>query len=101
MIAVSVRPASRSAGPATSFSDGTYQVGVDIAPGRYKTSGAPASGLGICYWERDRNDSGEFSAIISNDVFKGPGSVTVKNGEFAKLSGGADRSPVVEIHHRR
>lgn len=79
-------PSTRAlAGPVTSFSDpGTYKVGVDIAAGSYK---------GVCvtygYWEREKNDSGEFAAIIANDVIYKPGSlrVTVKNGEFLKVSG--------------
>ena len=76
-------------GPATTVSDGTYQVGVDMAAGRYKTSGPPAgSTLDMCYWERARNDSGQLDAIIANEIVQGPGSVTVNKGEFATLSGG-------------
>jgi hypothetical protein len=63
----------------TSFSDGTYEVGVDIAPGRYKTPGH-----GICYWERAKSDSGEPRSILANDV-DGPAIVTVKAGEFFKV----------------
>lgn len=75
-------------GPATTFTDGTYHVGVDIAPGRYKTAGAGPSSYGIdCYTERESNDSGEFSAIIANNNTTGPFSVTVKKGEFFKAQG--------------
>ncbi|GAA1841485.1 hypothetical protein GCM10009836_21080 [Pseudonocardia ailaonensis] len=85
-------PAARAAapaGPATEASDGTYEVGVDLAAGRYKTAGPPADSImKMCYWERDKNDSGQFDAIIANEIVQGPGSVTVKQGEFAKLSGG-------------
>jgi hypothetical protein len=65
--------------PRTSFSDGTYEVGVDIAPGRYKTAGD-----GFCYWERAKSDSGELSSILANDNVDGPATVTVKTGEFFK-----------------
>ncbi|QWF81915.1 hypothetical protein [Amycolatopsis sp. CA-230715] len=71
-------------GPKTEFSDGMYAVGTDIAAGSYRTPG----GEDLCFWSRDRNDSGDFNAIITNDAFKGPGSVTVKKGEFLKVSGG-------------
>lgn len=40
-----------------------------------------------CYWERDRNDSGDFDAIIANDNVDGPSSVSVNKGEFVKFSG--------------
>lgn len=77
------------AGPVTTVGDGEYQVGVDVAPGRYKTPGPDPSGaFPLCYWERDKNDSGDFNSIIANDLFKGPGVVTVRAGEFAKLTGG-------------
>lgn len=81
--------APQAAGPATQIGDGNYQVGVDIAAGRYKTAGPGGNGaLDICYWQRTKDDSGDFDSIISNDLFKGPGSVTVKKGEFVKLTGG-------------
>jgi hypothetical protein len=82
-------PAPAPAGPLTTFSDGTYQVGVDIAAGRYKTPGPDGnSALDICYWQRSKDDSGEFDALIANEIVKGPGSVTVKKGEFASVNGG-------------
>jgi len=77
---------AQPAGPATRIGDGTYEVGTDMAAGRYKTTGDGS--IGLCYWERAKDDSGDLGSIISNDLFRGPGSVTVKNGEFAKLSGG-------------
>ena len=77
---------AQPAGSTTHVGDGTYEVGVDMAAGRYKTTGDGS--IGLCYWERAKDDSGDLRSIISNDLFRGPGSVTVKNGEFAKLSGG-------------
>lgn len=81
--------APEPAGPATTVSDGTYEVGPDMVAGRYKTPGPDgSSALDMCYWSRNKNDSGEFGSIIANDIVKGPGSVTVKNGEFVEFSGG-------------
>ncbi len=80
--------AAAPAGPGTAMGAGTYEVGPDIVPGRYKTKGSGREGFfGSCYFQRSRNDSGEFDSIISNDFFQGPGSVTVKKGEFLKLTG--------------
>lgn len=76
-------------GPATSFRDGTYKVGSDIAVGTYKTDGVSATGRADgCYWERASNDSGEMSAIITNNFNQGPDRVTVKVGEYFKVNGG-------------
>lgn len=84
-------PAPQPAGPTASFGDGTYRVGPghDIMPGQYRTPGSGAAGvLDSCYWERNANDSGTLEAIIANDNFNGPASVTVRSGEYFKVSGG-------------
>lgn len=44
--------------------DGTYLVGVDIEPGRYRTF-VPTSSFN-CFWQRLRNTSGQESAVIAN-----------------------------------
>jgi len=65
---------------------GTYKVGDDITAGSYKTSGAPSG----CYWERLKNDSGKFDAILANDNLGdcAPGRVTIKSTDkFVKFSG--------------
>lgn len=75
-------------GPQTSFFDGMYEVGVDIKPGRYKTTGASKDAFfPNCYWERLKNPSGEFDAIISNGNTTGPAYVTLKKGEFVSSEG--------------
>jgi hypothetical protein len=68
----------------TTMGDGTYEIGVDAKPGRYKTIAENS-----CYWERDKDDSGEFDSIIANDnVSDGArASVTVKKGEFFQSEG--------------
>jgi hypothetical protein len=84
-------PALQQTGPVTSFGDGTYRVGPghDIMPGQYRTNGSGRAGvLESCYWERNVNDSGQLEAIVSNDNFNGPASITVRSGEYLKVSGG-------------
>lgn len=85
----------------TEWASGTYEVvasdelpdAAKIPAGplgkvQLRTSGPTSShGTDSCYWERASNDSGETSSIIANDNISGPGSVTVKKGEFLKLSG--------------
>jgi len=69
--------------------DGKYEVGVDIEPGQYKTAGPPEdSVMELCFWSRTSDDSGDFNAIIASEMVPGPGSVTVKAGEFVKFNGG-------------
>lgn len=46
--------------PATQFGDGTYVVGMHIAPGTYQ-----ANGSGTCYWARLSDFSQEISGIIA------------------------------------
>lgn len=85
-----VTPSAAAAAPPTggngTLSDGVHRIGTDAKAGRWKTAG-PRGSLG-CYWSRNSNDSGDFSAIIANGIVQGPTSVTVKSGEFFELSGG-------------
>jgi hypothetical protein len=66
------KPAPTSGTPKTSFGDGTWAVGIDIAPGTYKSS--TESG---CYWQRLSGFGGTFSDIIANDNPMGPAVVTI------------------------
>lgn len=76
---------TKKPGPATSFSgEGEFLVGEDIKPGTYKTAGAEDE-FG-CYWERAKNASGEFDAIIANNNLNGPGRVTLNKGEYFKTN---------------
>jgi hypothetical protein len=68
--------AAAAAGPKTSFSDGTYEVNVDIAPGTYKTT-VPANSRN-CYWQRSKDVSGDFDSIIANANSKSGTPVVVK-----------------------
>lgn len=82
-------PPSVPAGPATEIKDGVYQVGQDMAPGRYKTEGPGTTSFApFCYYQRAKDDSAELTSIIANNNLQGPGSVTVKDGEFFTATGG-------------
>jgi hypothetical protein len=74
-------PTLAPSGPARSFGDGTWQVGQDITAGTYVTT-VPADSLG-CYWERDKDASGAFDSILSNDNVA-PGGHVVLNVGTAK-----------------
>ena len=73
----------------TTFGDGLYRVGDQIQPGTYQTTG-PTTGSGMGYWARLSNTSGEGSAIITNDIVKGPATMTIAPTDKAvEFSGGA------------
>jgi hypothetical protein len=75
-------------GPVTSFSDGTYVVGTDVVAGTYHTTGPASDGSGLCYWEREKDTSGNPDSIIANDVGRGPTTVTISGSDVAfKTSG--------------
>ncbi|MFE1882688.1 hypothetical protein [Streptomyces diastatochromogenes] len=58
--------------------DGDYQVGSDIKPGTYRTTGNTD---GMCYWERAKDASGETDSVLANDNVTGTSYVTVKPGD--------------------
>ncbi|MFD7442350.1 hypothetical protein [Streptomyces sp. NPDC059909] len=55
--------------------DGDFEVGKDIQPGLYRTSG---NDDGMCYWERAKDSSGEMDSLLANDNVTGTSYVTVK-----------------------
>jgi hypothetical protein len=48
--------------PTAPFGDGTWQVGVDIAPGTWRSAGGTT-----CYWQRMSGFGGGFDNIIANE----------------------------------
>lgn len=54
-------PKATPSGPLTTFGDGTWAVGVQIAAGTYQTAGGSS-----CYWERDSDLTGSASSILAN-----------------------------------
>jgi hypothetical protein len=55
--------------------DGDFQVGSDIKPGTYRSTGNTD---GMCYWERAKDASGEMDSVLANDNVTGTSYVTVK-----------------------
>jgi hypothetical protein len=69
--AVGSAPQAAPTAPWTSFRDGQYEVGTAagmVTPGKYRTT-VPADSLG-CYWERQKDLSGSFEAVITNGSHK-------------------------------
>jgi hypothetical protein len=63
-------PPAPPPGPKTSFGDGTYAVGTDIAPGVYQSAGPTDNGA--CYWKRTNGDT-----IVANAMSKKPQTVQI------------------------
>jgi hypothetical protein len=60
-------------GPQTSsFDQGYWAVGIDIAPGTYSTDGGDG-----CYWERMSDFTGSPDSTLANDNPDGPTTVTI------------------------
>jgi hypothetical protein len=68
-------------GLATTFGEGKFLVGTDIAPGTYRTTGP--SGRLDCYWERLKRSSGATDSIIANNLGLGPATVTIDGTDGA------------------
>ncbi len=66
---------------ATSFGEGRFLVGTDIAPGTYQTTG-PSGNLD-CYWERLKDTNGATDSIIVNNLGAGPARVTIDGSDAA------------------
>ncbi|MBT2452941.1 hypothetical protein J7F03_39120 [Streptomyces sp. ISL-43] len=68
-------PKAEAAGKA-----GMLKVGVDIAPGTYKSAGSTEDGTG-CYWERTKDASGSTDSITANENPTGQAVVTIAAGD--------------------
>ncbi len=66
---------------ATTFGEGRFVVGTDIAPGTYQTTGK--AGRSDCYWERLKDTNGTTASIIANDLAPGPATVTIDKTDGA------------------
>lgn len=69
--------------PKPAINDGTYQVGRDIRPGTFRTSGGSQ-----CYWQVSSDPNGD--NILSNDNITGPAIVQLNDGQYFNTSGGCD-----------
>ena len=74
---------SRITSSRTTFAKGTFIVGVDMRPGRYRNS----SGRN-CYWERLSNFTGTSDAIIANDFLDGTTIVEILDSDEGFSSSG-------------
>jgi hypothetical protein len=78
-----------AASPASTISDGTYVVGVDIQPGTYRTAGPSEDAvIKTCIWSRRSDTSGEFKSVIATNIAQGPTTVTIKPTDGAFESRG-------------
>jgi hypothetical protein len=64
------------------FHPGTYLVGSEIQPGIYKGN-AGDSVFDSCYWERLKNLSGSFDAILANDNSVGQFYIEILDNDYA------------------
>jgi hypothetical protein len=76
--------ASPGVSPAVQFGDGTHVVGLDVAPGDYRTPGPSGTNEGGCYWSR-RKAVG--STMTDYGVVRGPGQITIQGGELVEING--------------
>jgi hypothetical protein len=84
---VAPAPAPEPAAPA-GIESGKYEIGVEMAPGKYKTPGPDGSGM--CYHARlsATDNGGTVGDIIDNNISQGPDTVTVKKTDgFFETSG--------------
>ncbi|MEV0221222.1 hypothetical protein [Streptomyces sp. NPDC050704] len=66
---------SDKAEPKAAFEgDGDFEVGTDVKPGTYRTTGNTD---GLCYWERAKDASGELDSLLANDNVSGTSYVTI------------------------
>ncbi|MBC1615364.1 hypothetical protein HB904_04145 [Listeria booriae] len=65
-----------------SVEDGMYKVGIDFPPGEYKLESTSDTG----YLEVSSDSKHSMNSIISNDNFEGQTYITLKDGQYLKLS---------------
>lgn len=88
-------PSASGAKKPVSISDGTWEVGVDVPAGKFKTDGAEKRDILMCYWEvRAKSEQGDFVAQGVITKVNAPGRVTLSKGQFFTTSGCADWKPV-------
>jgi hypothetical protein len=80
-VTVTVEPPPAT--PATALLDGLHEVGVEVQPGIYQTTGPSGTNAGGCYWTRTTTAGG----IIDNGVISGPGTLTVNANELVETAG--------------
>lgn len=73
-------------GPVAYFGDGTYEVGVDVRPGRYRNEGDTYDGQAPCvaYTSKKPND---IESFVKGSTTTGPGILDVGRGLFLTVQG--------------
>lgn len=62
-----------ASGPLTEFGDGNWEIGVDIAPGKYKSAGPALDYEGAaCFAQTTKEGNGEIGDIAKQEVVNGP-----------------------------
>jgi hypothetical protein len=64
--------------PSATVEDGTWTVGLDIKPGKYRTVGTVSD----CYWSITKDGSNGDDIVANDIVTGGRPSVTVKSGQI-------------------
>lgn len=82
---VSSPPAPRVSLRPDTIREGTWEVGTDVKPGKYKTRGAVDSRIPMCYWDVKVGD--EITDQGVKDQTDAQGIVTLKKGEVFTTSG--------------
>ena len=80
------KPTTRQAprGPATTFGEGRWEVGVDVAAGKYKSRGGDGTHPMGCVWTRYAGDG---ESVVDIGYSDGPQTITVKAGELVEIAG--------------
>jgi hypothetical protein len=80
-------PAPATGAQSTTFTEGIFRAGIEIAPGSY-TATVPADSSN-CYVEVSKDGTGVFSSIVANDNFDtgAHARVSVKAGQWLKTDG--------------
>ncbi|WP_329119711.1 hypothetical protein [Streptomyces sp. NBC_01353] len=73
--------------------DGDFEVGTDVKPGLYRTSGNEDA---LCYWERAKDSSGEMDSILANDNVTGTSYVQIKASDKLFKSSGCKEWEAVD-----
>lgn len=81
--------------PATTIGEGTWLVGTDISPGRYRSTG-PASAGGECSWERRLGFSDSFYDIVQSATATDPVVLQIEPSDTAFTSRGCGEWEPVE-----
>jgi putative cell wall-binding protein len=68
--------------PASSYTAGMYKVGTDMPAGEYVLASNT-----YAYFEVDKDSTGQFESIITNNFFINRSIITVSNGQYLVLEG--------------